>query len=258
MEEPPVSGVDGVYGGRVTEDVERGGNGRGPRKQAPRRKLMMSEILEQAMQLFAERGYEGTTLQDVADAVGLSRPNLYNYVRSKEELLVAMVEATSQEAALTLRAVRERVDLEPAEKLRTLVHTLVMQRAEQPAQFRTLDRSEQSLPAEIAERHLDSRRAVLREVTTVLDEGVTAGMFRPLDSRITALSIIGMCNWVAWWFHPAPAHPAEPVAEQIAANALAMVAQVDERRPTAPTPLGAVALLQQDLDYLARLLREES
>lgn len=252
-------GAIAVYGGRVTEDAERGGNGRGPRKQAaPRRKLLMSEILERAMQLFAERGYEGTTLQDVADAVGLSRPNLYNYVRSKEELLVAMVEATSQEAADTLRAVRERVDLDPAEKLRTLVRTLVLQRADHPAQFRTLDRSEQSLPAEIAERHLDSRRAVLREITAVLDEGVTAGLFRPLDSRVTALSIIGMCNWVAWWFHPAPAHPAEPVAEQIAENALAMVVQSDARRPSAPTPLGAVALLQQDLDYLTRLLRGES
>jgi hypothetical protein len=86
----------------------------------------------------------------------------------------------------------------------------------------------------------------------------TLAHFRPLDSRISALSIIGMCNWVAWWFHPAPAHPAEPVAEQIAANALAMVLQIDARRPRTPTPLGAVALLQQDLDYLARLLREES
>ncbi|MBN9111604.1 MAG: TetR family transcriptional regulator [Pseudonocardia sp.] len=256
MEEPPVSGVDGVYGDRVTEDVERGGNGRGPRKQAPRRKLMMSEILEQAMQLFAERGYEGTTLQDVADAVGLSRPNLYNYVRSKEELLVAMVEATSQEAANSLRALRERSDLDSTQKLQALVRALVLQRANNPAQFRTLDRSEQALPSDIAERHLDSRRAVLREVTGVLDEGIVAGLFRPLDSRVTALSIIGMCNWVAWWFHPAPAHPAGPVAEQIAANAVAMVVQVDERRPSAPTPLGAVALLQQDLDYLARLLRE--
>jgi AcrR family transcriptional regulator len=255
-EDPPVVPAIAVYGGRVTEDTARGGNGRGPRKQAaPRRKLLMSEILDQAMRLFAERGYEGTTLQDVADAVGLSRPNLYNYVRSKEELLVAMVEATSREAALALRTVRERVDLDPPEKLRTLVRILVVQRAEHPALFRTLDRSEQSLPAEIAEKHHESRRAVLREITAVLDEGVTAGVFRSLDSRIAALSIIGMCNWVAWWFHPASAHPVEPVAAQIAENALAMVVQADERRPSAPTPLGAVALLQQDLDYLSRLLR---
>jgi len=244
-----------VYGGRVTEDAERGGNGRGPRKQAaPRRKLLMSEILDRAMQLFAERGYEGTTLQDVADAVGLSRPNLYNYVRSKEELLVAMVEATSQEAAQTLRAVRERVDLDPVEKLRTLVRILVIQRAEHPAQFRTLDRSEQSLPAEIAERHHASRRAVLREITAVLDEGVTAGIFRSLDSRIAALSIIGMCNWVAWWFHPGGKDTADAVTAQLADMAVGALARPDHQVPEAEGPAAALKLLRQDLDHLERIL----
>jgi AcrR family transcriptional regulator len=230
----------------VRPETRRGG--------APRRKLLMSEIVDQAIRLFAERGYDGTTLQDVADAVGLSRPNLYNYVKSKEELLVAMVEATAQSAAHSLREVRERTDLDPAEKLHMLVRTLVVLRAEKPEQFRTLDRSEQSLPPQLAQKHLEGRRAVLREITSVIDEGVTAGRFRPVDVRITALSIIGMCNWVAWWFHPSPAHPAEPVAEQIADNAVAMVAREAGRTPQAPTPLGAVALLQQDLDYLTRLL----
>ncbi|NKY51372.1 TetR/AcrR family transcriptional regulator [Nocardia vermiculata] len=224
---------------------------------APRRKLLMSEIIDQAMRLFAERGYDGTTLQDIADAVGLSRPNLYNYVKSKEELLVAMVEATTQSAANSLREVRQRSDLDAAEKLHALVRTLVLNRAEQPAQFRTLDRSDQALPPEIARKHLEGRRTVLREVTTVIEEGITGGRFRPVDVRITALSIIGMCNWVAWWFHPSSTHPADPVAEQIAHNAVAMVAQEPGRTPDAPTPLGAVALIQQDLDFLTRLLSAE-
>lgn len=234
-----------------------GGSPESRRGAAPRRKLLMSEIVDQAMRLFAERGYDGTTLQDIADAVGLSRPNLYNYVKSKEELLVAMVEATTQSAANSIREVRLRTDLDATEKLRMLVRALVLRRAQQPAQFRTLDRSEQSLPPEIAMKHLQGRRAVLHEITSVVEEGVTAGCFRPVDARITALSIIGMCNWVAWWFHPSPAHPAEPVAEQIAENAVAMVTREAGRTPDAPTPLGAVALLQQDLDYLTRILRAD-
>ncbi|RLV75886.1 hypothetical protein D3C57_141710 [Streptomyces rapamycinicus NRRL 5491] len=234
-----------------------GGRPESRRGAASRRKLLMSEIIDQAMRLFAERGYDGTTLQDVAEAVGLSRANLYNYVKSKEELLVAMVDATTQSAASSLREVRRRTDLDSAEKLRMLVHTLVLHRAEQPAQFRTLDRSDQALPAEIAKKHLEGRRAVLREITEVVEEGVTVGRFRPVDAGITALSIIGMCNWVAWWFHPSPAHPAEPVAEQIAENAVAMVVRDAGRIPDTPTPLGIVSLLRQDLDHLARLLTAE-
>lgn len=234
-----------------------GGRPDSRRGAAPRRKLLMSEIVDQAMRIFAERGYDGTTLQDVADAVGLSRPNLYNYVKSKEDLLVAMVEATTESAANALREVRQRTDLDSTDKLRMLVRALVLRRAEQPAQFRTLDRSDQALPPEIAKKHLQGRRAVLREITGVIEEGITAGRFRPVDARVTALSIIGMCNWVAWWFHPSPAHPAEPVAEQIAENAVAMVAREAGRTPDTPTPLGAVALLRQDLDYLTRLLTAE-
>ncbi|URM96830.1 MULTISPECIES: TetR/AcrR family transcriptional regulator [Actinomadura] len=248
-------GVDVVTAEGSQAQGRSGGRAESRRGAAPRRKLLMSEIVDQAMRLFAERGYEGTTLQDVADAVGLSRPNLYNYVKSKEELLVAMVTATTESAVSSLREVRQRTDLDPTEKLRMLVRDLVMRRAEQPTQFRTLDRSEQALPREIAEKHLEGRRAVLHEVTAVIEEGVRAGRFRPVDARITALSIIGMCNWVAWWFHPSPGHPAEPVAEQIAANAVAMVVREAGRAPEAPpTPLGAVALLQQDIDHLTRLL----
>jgi len=235
-----------------------GGRPEARRGAAPRRKLLMSEILDQAMRLFAERGYDGTTLQDVADAVGLSRPNLYNYVKSKEELLVAMVEATAQSAADSMREVRRRTDLDAAGKLYALVRALVLNRAENPSQFRTLDRGDQALPPEIAKQHLQGRRAVLHEITVVIEEGITAGRFRPVDARITALSIIGMCNWVAWWFHPSAAHPAEPVAEQIAENAVAMVAREAGRNPEAPTPLGAIALLQQDLDYLSHLLTAQA
>ncbi|MFC9431028.1 hypothetical protein [Streptomyces sp. NPDC056987] len=112
-------------------------------------------------------------------------------------------------------------------------------------------------PREIAKKHLEGRRAVLREITEVIEEGVTAGRFRPVDAGITALSIISMCNWVAWWFHPSPAHPAEPVAEQFAENAVAMVARDARCIPDTPNPLGIVSLLRQDLDHLARLLTAE-
>ena len=52
-----------------------------------RRDLMEGELYEKAAQLFAEKGFAGTTLQDIANAMGVSRPSLYHYIRSKDELL---------------------------------------------------------------------------------------------------------------------------------------------------------------------------
>ena len=89
----------------------------------------MSEILEHATRLFAERGYDGTTLQDIADAIGITRPGLYNYISSKEQLLAALVRDVSENTAHTVRAVRLRTDLSSVEKLRTVVRALALQRA---------------------------------------------------------------------------------------------------------------------------------
>jgi AcrR family transcriptional regulator len=58
------------------------------RTSSSRRELVMSEILEHATRLFAERGYDGTTLQDIADAIGITRPGLYNYISSCSLLLM--------------------------------------------------------------------------------------------------------------------------------------------------------------------------
>jgi AcrR family transcriptional regulator len=187
-----------------------------------RRELIESQIYEQAARLFAERGYAGTTPQDIAEAVGVSRQGLYYYVRSKEEILERLV---SQMATQTL-AFLEDVVAEPLDsrtKLRKVAYLLASDRATNRTRFRMLDRSESVLPTELADEYLSGRRAVLRLLTDLIDAGIAEGYFRAGDSRVAALSVLGMCNWVAWWFEPGPEHPVEPIAEQIADNAIAML-----------------------------------
>jgi AcrR family transcriptional regulator len=222
-----------------------------------RRETVMSQIMDHAMRLFAEQGYERTTLQDIADLARISRPNLYNYVDNKEELLVALVEQLSDGVETELTRMRERRDLDPTEKLHGLVHSMVLQRAAHPAHFRTFDRADRSLPPRLARRHLETRRTLVRGIVAIIEDGIALGQFRPVDPRITALSILGMCNWVAWWFAPSPDHPAEPVADQIAANTLTMIADTGASPPRVPTPIGAAEALRRDLDYLVGLLKKE-
>jgi AcrR family transcriptional regulator len=133
----------------------------------------MSEILEHATRLFAARGYDGTTLQDIADAIGITRPGLYNYISSKEQLLAALVRDVSENTAHIVREVRHRTGLSSVEKLRTVVRALVLQRAGAPERFRVLDRTEAALPGEVASLHLKARREVLAEVRTIIEEGVS-------------------------------------------------------------------------------------
>ncbi|WP_427891762.1 TetR/AcrR family transcriptional regulator [Kribbella sp. GL6] len=164
------------------------------------RQLVTSELLDKATALFAEKGYESTTLLDIANALGISRPGLYNYVRSKEELLTMLVEQVSRGMADVLEQLTARTDLTPTEKLRDVVALLVRQRTEHPDQFRILDRSETVLPEPVGSEHREAKRKILREIMAVIEAGIDRGEFRPVDVRTTALSLLGMCNWVAWWF----------------------------------------------------------
>jgi AcrR family transcriptional regulator len=224
------------------------------RTSSSRRDLVISEILEHATRLFAERGYDGTTLQDIADAIGITRPGLYHYISSKEELLAALVRDVSENTANIIRTVRQRTDLSSVEKLRTVVRALVLQRAGAPERFRVLDRTEAALPKEVAALHLKARREVLAEMRTIISEGMSSGEFRPRDERLAALSVIGMCNWVAWWFHPDSSHPAEPVADQLAQNAVDMLTHPADIGPLATTPHRALQTVRENLDYLERIL----
>lgn len=175
-----------------------------------RRELVEGEILEQAAELFARRGAAGTTLQDLADALGVSRPLLYYYIKNKDELLARMVSEVTEGIAGALAAAAGRTDLGPDDRLREMARVMVSQVAARPLHFRVLDRSEDDLPPPIAEVQAQAKRAVLDMVRAVIEEGIEAGVFRPVDPRVGALGVIGLCNWTAWWFHPGPEHPVAP------------------------------------------------
>ncbi|MGI5329358.1 TetR/AcrR family transcriptional regulator [Actinomadura nitritigenes] len=231
-------------------DAERDGGGRS----TARRTLVVRELLETAARLFAERGYERTTLQDVAEAVGVSRSSLYHYVSSKEDLLSMLVEGWSRALADRFAEVRARADLSPEAKLRIFADTIVRQRAESPAQFRVLDQAEPLLPQPLREQHRQARHDVLDEVRGVIEAGVESGDFRPLDPRTAALSVLGMCNWVAWWFRGDEGQDVDPVARQITQSAVDIVTADHAAGGPGGSVQSALARVRADLDALETLL----
>ncbi|MEU7813274.1 TetR/AcrR family transcriptional regulator [Pseudonocardia sp. NPDC049154] len=232
---------------------EPGAGRKGGRAGTARRELVENELYEHATRLFAERGFAGTSLQDIADALGITRPALYYYVKSKDELLAKLVTEVTNGPLDELNALVER-DEDPVRRLRGIVEVIVGRRTTQPARFRLLIRSEAELPAELTAAYDESRRAVLKVIAGVIDDGVRAGRFRPVDARVAALGVLGMCNWVAWWFHPGGRDTAEGVVDQLADMAVAALVRPDHQAPEAEGPAAALKLLRQDLDHLERIL----
>ncbi|MGY0499264.1 TetR/AcrR family transcriptional regulator [Nocardia sp. FBN12] len=218
-----------------------------------RRELVVAQIYEQAARLFAERGYAGTTPQDIADAVGVSRQSLYYYVSSKEEILANLVAEMTEKGVETLRALVE-TDAPAPEVLYRIAHHTIVDRAANRTRFRLLDRSEAALSEELSQRFREGRRTVLTLVTEVIERGRAEGHFRTANPKTSALAVLGMCNWVAWWFEPGPDHPVEAIAAQLSEHAVTMLrAPAGADAPNADAQ-SVIDAMQVGLDTLRQLL----
>jgi len=156
------------------------------------------QILKAATRIFSEKTYHGTTLQDIAEAVGMLKGSLYYYIASKEKLLADII----LEAAHTLNEdlVRvENADLTPVERLRQMVREHVKFNAiyrEAGTLFVTEKNVISSLEmGELME--IFGRRD--RLLARTLNEAMEKGLYRPVDVRITSLAIVGLCNSVLFW-----------------------------------------------------------
>jgi AcrR family transcriptional regulator len=187
-----------------------------------RRELVEAQLLEHAAVLFADKGVGATSLEDVAASMGMRRPSLYHYVSSKDDLLERIVGNFAEGGeAVVLEVARQ--DWDAPTKLRAIARGLCLEVASGPSRFRLVLNSEANLPAALAARIRASKRVVTREITTVVADGTRLGDFRPVDPTLAALGVLGMCNWIAWWYKPGPAHPPEPVADSIAEQAVRSV-----------------------------------
>jgi hypothetical protein len=110
------------------------------------------------------------------------------------------------------------------------------------------------LPPELAKANKAAKRNTLRDLASVIEQAAAAGEFRDVDARSTALAVIGMCNWVAWWADPNGRTDAGAVADTLADLAVAMVTSSNSS-PTVPAdPDAALELVRHDLNHLQRLL----
>lgn len=194
-----------------------------PRSRPSRNDAQRQAILEAASLLFIEKGFGGTHINDIADAVGMTRTALYYYFPSKEAMLEALTKEVTGRASDLSKEVTQRAELAPDEGLRQLVLHHAGLILSHPLQFRVAERSESSLPQDQQLAAQAARRAVRKDFVDVIQRGIAQGVFRPIDADVAAFSIIGMCNWCAWWFDSRRGESRDAVAETIASLGLHML-----------------------------------
>lgn len=184
--------------------------------------LKRTRILAAAADLFYENGYENTTLDAVAERLGVSKPFIYAHFSSKSELLA---EICSRGIGSSLDALNAALSMEasPGTKLGALSKGFVTAVLESQIHIAIFSREEKNLRPEDFDSINDMRRDFDRKLTKLLREGVEQGEFNLSDVHMAALSIGGMVSWAYVWYRKGGRLTLSDVADEMTKIIFAMV-----------------------------------
>ncbi len=179
-------------------------------------------ILEEAVKLFYERGFTGTTLDDIAAELGVTKPFIYTHFRSKTDLLAALCKPTIE---LSLQAVADAAKSpgSPTARLhRAIVDFTRVVLSRQP-NIAIYFREEKNLAPDALVEINALRKKFDRVLSNLLTEGVGTGEFDIADVNLTALAIGGMISWAYTWHRPEGRLALDDMCQRMADLALQMV-----------------------------------
>jgi AcrR family transcriptional regulator len=172
----------------------------------------VESIVAAATKLFSEKGYRGTSMRDLGDALGLNAGSLYAHVRSKEDVLLAIVNRMSSvhEEFMTQIA---RSDLAPIDQLREVarntMHLIGENRAAATVYFdEWKSLSPRRRKTVIAKR--DSFDAALR---SIIEACIADGTFRKVDVKLVSIAFASVFNFAYQWFTPSGEFTATHMAD---------------------------------------------
>ncbi|AIY03104.1 hypothetical protein ART_3505 [Arthrobacter sp. PAMC 25486] len=158
-------------------------------------------IREEAAKLFFERGYDATSLRQVAAAVGLKVGSLYNHIESKEHLLLQIMGGIIDDL-LVLQQEALAGPGDPIEKLRRVLDCHIRFHAERAQEVFIGNAELRSLPSDAREVVIEKRREYEHIIQSLIVEGGQAQLAVVLDPRIHTYSIVAQATHIAGWYKP--------------------------------------------------------
>ena len=172
------------------------------------------ELVQEAAGLFDRDGYHAVNVGMLARAVGLSKPTLYHYFNSKDEILFLIHEEFID--LLLQRAGERTPSLSASDALREyFIDVLELIKTHRGhvrvffEHYRELSRTHQDTIREKRDRYHNL-------VQNVIEAGISSGEFRTVDAGVATMAFFGMCNWTYQWFRPDGPLSAAEIAAQFA------------------------------------------
>ncbi|RNL86577.1 TetR/AcrR family transcriptional regulator [Halostreptopolyspora alba] len=180
-------------------------------------------LTDAAREIFAERGYHGASIRDVAKRAGLSLSALYYWHSSKQELLAVVLEDSINDYFRTCDSALHAAEDDPTSRLCALVRATVDYRVRRRVESTLAAQEFRNLEEPYARRLVKLREPATRMWQGIIDEGVREGVFRCPHPRDARRAIQAACNAIAQWYDPnGDVDPGE-LAERYVAIALRIV-----------------------------------
>ena len=159
------------------------------------------EVTREAAKLFAQKGYHGTSIGDIAEALGVQKGSLYSHIASKEDLLYETMREGAEAFHAALDAIPE--DTPAVDKIRLALRGHLRVVAEQLDVATVFVQEWRYLEGERRDEIVDERRRYEERFRALFREGRELGELRTdLDDATAALLALSAANWAYTWLHP--------------------------------------------------------
>jgi AcrR family transcriptional regulator len=175
--------------------------GRGRSQSAPTR---IDELIAVSARLFVTRGYDATSMQEIADEMGILKGSVYHYVRTKEDLLWMIVEPRLTELVEIATAIFADADRPVLARISAAIEANAERfEIDYPYMIVITRENGETISAERREQFTALRDRYHQLWKSAITEGIASGELRgDLDASVTVEAIFGMVNWMFRWYHP--------------------------------------------------------
>jgi AcrR family transcriptional regulator len=178
-----------------------------------------AEVYRTAAKIILQKGYDATSVSDIADALGITKAGLYHYIKGKTELLYEIMKYGLEELEREVLVPAGEIE-DPEERLRFVIttHARIVTRGDGVVtilvdEARALTAAQNRHVVRMKRKYIDCLR-------DTLDEMKKRGQLRGIDTTVAAFSITGAINWISRWYQEGGRLTADEIAWQIADVAL--------------------------------------
>lgn len=158
-------------------------------------------LVREAARAFGRRGFHNVSLDEVALALGVTKPALYRYVRTKHEILYE-AKSIAFELGAQAREAAFAATQDPVERLRLYIIAYIEAVTNELGSYAVLAEPDTSLPPEYRDKLLARRREADRTLRAMVQAAIDAGAFAPVDAGLAVAFFMGAVNNIGRWYSP--------------------------------------------------------